>query len=40
MVQRIKSQAPKRTKKYKQISKLQAVVKGWLFRTKVKKAQA
>jgi hypothetical protein len=38
LVKRIKTEGPKKTKKYQMISKLQANIKGWLFRLRRKRA--
>ena len=38
MIKRIKTEAPKKTKKYQLISKLQANIKGWLFRLRRRRA--
>jgi len=38
LIKRVKTEGPKKTKKYQLISKLQANIKGWLFRLRRKRA--
>jgi hypothetical protein len=38
VIKRIKSEAPKKTKKYQQVAKIQALVRGYLFRLRRKRA--
>jgi hypothetical protein len=38
LVKRIRTEGPKKTKKYRMIAKLQANIKGWLFRLRRKRA--